>query len=625
MNAYVIGFDFIRSSIKNKIYLLVIGGLFSFVVVLTIVVNVIVNHESTAMLEEDLGKMTATFKEFQELRLKEIRLISSLPFMRALLGTRDAATILQFGKDLRKKIGNDLFIFTDSDGIVLSRTGGEGTGEDLTKNSIVGQALKGAEGTGLYQIGEEIYQITSMPILFRGRVLNTVSVGFHISDKEMHRIQKIINGEFSFIQNGRIHTSTWGEEQKQELLRRLDLADSVKGISDTPFDIRVGGDEFVSSFIWVGGTRSNGAYLLQRSKMEIIGFLRKVKNIIWGVGLIIGGVAALFSFYFIRQITGPIQQMVNVSARAVMDRDLSSRVEIKQSDELGTLGGRFNALIQNMNGVRLAVKKSADQIKSSAETLSNSSNHLSNNSEETAQQARAFSVATDRTNENVQTVAVAADEMSATIKEISRNLAEASQVTSQAVQETEAANHTITKLGQSSVEIGEVIKVITLIAEQTNLLALNATIEAARAGDAGKGFAVVANEVKELAKQTGTATEEISKKIISIQGSTQEAVQAVVGIGKTVAKINEISTTIAGSVEEQAVTTTEISRNMSEAAKGTANLVNSVQAMTMSSKVSSEGAGHVLDASQNLSRTGEELSDIVKQFKVSSNGLSGRA
>ena len=615
------GFDFTISSIKNKIYLLVLGGLVSFVLVLMIVVSTIVNRESTKMLQADLREMTATFKEFQELRLKEVRLISSLPFMRALLGTRDTATILQFGKGLRDKIGNDLFIFTDSDGIVLARTDGQGAGEDLKAHSIVGRALKGGEATGIYRIGEEIYHMTALPILFHGRVLNTISVGFRIDDNEMERIKKIIKGEISFVQEGKLLASTWGKEEKKELGFSLNREESAKGFSETAFDLKIDGDEFVSAFMSVGSARNNGSYLLQRSKKEITGFLGMVETIIWLVGLIIGLVSALFSYYFIRQITDPIREMVNVSARAVTDRDLSSRVQIQRSDELGTLGRRFNALIQSLNEVILRVKKNADQIKSAAEVPFDSSNRLSNNSEETARQARAFSVAMDWTNQNVQTVASAAEEMSATIKEISKNIVYGSRITTQAVQETEMANLTITKLGQASTEIGEVIKVITLIAEQTNLLALNATIEAARAGDAGKGFAVVANEVKELAKQTGTATEEISEKINSIQMSTQEAIQAVVEIGKTVAKINEISTMIAGSVEEQTITTNEISRNMSEAAKGTANLVESVQAMTTSSKVSFESAGHVLDASQNLFKTGEELSDLVNQFKVTANGV----
>src|SRR5581483_7458380 len=149
---------------------------------------------------------------------------------------------------------------------------------------------------------------------------------------------------------------------------------------------------------------------------------------------------------------------------------------------------------------------------------------------------------------------------------------EAARVATSAVRVAEVTSGAISKLGDSSIEIGKVVKVITSIAEQTNLLALNATIEAARAGEAGKGFAVVANEVKELANETARATEDISRKIDAIQTDTQTAVISIQEITDVIAKINDIQTTIASAVEEQAATTNEIGRNVSEAAKGTTEI-----------------------------------------------------
>ena len=140
-------------------------------------------------------------------------------------------------------------------------------------------------------------------------------------------------------------------------------------------------------------------------------------------------------------------------------------------------------------------------------------------------------------------------------------------MTAEAVQAATAANTTISRLGESSVQIGQVIKVITSIAEQTNLLALNATIEAARAGEAGKGFAVVANEVKELAKETAKETEDISKKIAAIQGDTKGAVDTIGRVEAVIGRINDLSSSIAGAVEEQTATTNEIARNIAEAAR----------------------------------------------------------
>jgi methyl-accepting chemotaxis protein len=173
----------------------------------------------------------------------------------------------------------------------------------------------------------------------------------------------------------------------------------------------------------------------------------------------------------------------------------------------------------------------------------------------------------------------------------------------------------VSKLGEASAEIGQVIKVINSIAEQTNLLALNATIEAARAGEAGKGFAVVANEVKELAKQTGKATEDISGKIYSIQSSTKEAVEAIASIGKVIDHINDISNTIAGAVEEQSNTTNEISRHMAEAARGVEEITHNVTQVSEASKSASTGASSAYTAAGDLARMAEELQSLVGQFK----------
>jgi methyl-accepting chemotaxis protein len=175
----------------------------------------------------------------------------------------------------------------------------------------------------------------------------------------------------------------------------------------------------------------------------------------------------------------------------------------------------------------------------------------------------------------------------------------------------------VSKLGDSSVEIGQVIKVINSIAEQTNLLALNATIEAARAGEAGKGFAVVANEVKELAKQTGKATEDISQRIQSIQGSTQDAVEAIGQITQVINQINDISNTIASAVEEQSATTNEISRNVAEAAKGAADISQNVTGVAETARGTSSGASDTQTAAAELARMAAELQSLVGQFRYS--------
>lgn len=177
---------------------------------------------------------------------------------------------------------------------------------------------------------------------------------------------------------------------------------------------------------------------------------------------------------------------------------------------------------------------------------------------------------------SLKTVAAATEEMSISVKDIAKNASEASKVATQAVELANTTNATIVKLGQSSDDIGKVIKVITSIARQTNLLALNATIEAARAGEAGKGFAVVANEVKELAKETAKATDDIGQRIKAMQADTGSAVDAVREINKIINQINELQNNIASAVEEQAATTNEIGRNVAEVARGSSEIVENI-------------------------------------------------
>jgi methyl-accepting chemotaxis protein len=222
------------------------------------------------------------------------------------------------------------------------------------------------------------------------------------------------------------------------------------------------------------------------------------------------------------------------------------------------------------------VGEMSEPLTQAAAELSRVSQEMGSSAEQTASQANMVSAGSEQVSRNIQTVATAADEMGASIREIAKNTADATKVATAAVRSAEDTNVTIGKLGQSSAEIGQVIKVITSIAQQTNLLALNATIEAARAGEAGKGFAVVANEVKELAKETAKATEDISQKIEAIQTDTKGAVAAIEQIGSVIGQINDIQNTVASAVEEQSVTTNEITRNLTEAAKGGADISHSI-------------------------------------------------
>jgi len=368
----------------------------------------------------------------------------------------------------------------------------------------------------------------------------------------------------------------------------------------------------------------------------------RVRDISIGVVLVVSIVGAIIALLFSRTITRPVSSIteaMNVLAKG------DNTVEIPyhdRGDEIGDMAQAVKVFKDNaIERVRLEAEekeqvirrenrqkkidvltKNFDQVitdmltkvKGSVEEMHGAANTLSANAEQTQKQSTAVSAATEEATANVQTVSAASTELTASIEEISRQISESSSILTDAVRQTEEANQKIERLAGAADEIGNVINLINDIADQTNMLALNATIEAARAGDAGKGFAVVASEVKMLASQTGEATEQIRNQISQVQGETSDAVGAIRAISNVIARVNELSTAIAGAVEEQNASTAEISRNVEEAAQGTQEVSRNIQGVAQAAGETGTMSQMVFDSASVLLHESDELQQHVVKF-----------
>ncbi len=284
--------------------------------------------------------------------------------------------------------------------------------------------------------------------------------------------------------------------------------------------------------------------------------------------------------------------------------ELKAQGEAEKRRALGELASRFEARVR---GIVEAVSEAASEMQSTAQGLTASA-------EGTRQRALAVASGAGQATTNVQTVAAASEELSASIAEIGRQVVQAASTAKSAAEEGRKTDHSVASLAEAAEKIGEVVALINDIASQTNLLALNATIEAARAGEAGKGFAVVASEVKSLATQTAKATDDIRAQIASIQGETQSAVQAIRSISSTIMAVNEISSSIASAVEEQTAATQEITRNVQQAAAGTRDVSQNITGVSDAVEKAGSVAQSVKHAADGLAEQAQALRHEVDQF-----------
>ena len=278
-----------------------------------------------------------------------------------------------------------------------------------------------------------------------------------------------------------------------------------------------------------------------------------------------------------------------------------------QEERRAVIENAISAFRERAENLLRTVADSAGEMRTTAAGLFNASGHTSKRAESAVQTSNEAST-------NVETAAIAADELSSSIAEIERRLNQTTEVVRVAVDEAQVTNQDIGALAQGARKIGDVTKLIRNIAGQTNLLALNATIEAARAGEAGRGFAVVAAEVKSLAVQTAKATEDISSQIMEVQNSTDKAVKAIGRIAHRMQEIDEYTSAVAASVQQQSAATSEISQNVTSAADGAKLIVTVLSEVAGATTETQESAQTVLAVSESVEKAAANLRSEVEGF-----------
>jgi len=493
-----------------------------------------------------------------------------------------------------------------------------------------------------------------VPIRVNGKIIGVAGTDMTLEtfNEQFSKIKIFETGYLSVISNSGLHvTHPKSERLGQPVVKAdpwaapfMDKIKSGEGFVTKSHSASLGEEvSRICAPVLIGNSKTPWSVMVSVPMSKVLEKANEIKYVSMAIGTLAMLLLMIVIFFIVNSITGPIKKGVEF-AEKMAKGDFSQVLEIKQNDEIGKLGTALNNMTSNLGQMIREISSGVATLSSSSTDLAAISDQMSHGANETSEKSGAVAAAAEEMSTsmtsiaaameqasiNISMVATASEEMTSTINEVAKNTESSRTIAATAVSQAKRASDKITELGDAALEIGKVTQTITEISDQTNLLALNATIEAARAGEAGKGFAVVAAEIKELAGLTAKATNEIRGKIAGIQQATSLSIESITSITKIINDINDIVSTTASAVEEQAVTTQEITENVAQASQGLAEInQNIAQSSRVAEEITTEIAGVSRESMEmtnsssiislnagELLKLAQELKRMVENFKV---------